>query len=91
MKGRPGVVERFGVSEDLTETVELEERALEGAERRAPVGAFSFRKGDGLRDALNDALYAYLGTEDHRRRMANYGLGASEIDGALRVRRDGDP
>lgn len=62
---------------------ELEERALDGAELQAPVGAFSFHKGDELRDAVNDALNAYLGTEDHRRRMANYGLGASEIDGAL--------
>jgi polar amino acid transport system substrate-binding protein len=64
---------------------ELEECTLDGSDLRAPLGAFSFRKGNGLRDAVNGALADYLGTEDHRRRMAKHGLGASEVEGALRA------
>ncbi|WP_114811137.1 transporter substrate-binding domain-containing protein [Paraburkholderia kururiensis] len=46
-----------------------------------PMGAFSFRKGNAaLRDAFNRALRAYLGSAEHRRRMAAFGLTAAEID-----------
>jgi polar amino acid transport system substrate-binding protein len=46
-----------------------------------PVGAFSFRKGNrALVEAVNRQLRAYLGSDDHRRRMAAFGLGDSEID-----------
>jgi polar amino acid transport system substrate-binding protein len=48
-------------------------------------GAFSFGLGNArLRDAVNRELRRYLGSADHRARMARYGLGAGEIDGVLR-------
>ncbi len=49
------------------------------------VGAFSFAPArvKTIRD-VNDALRQYLGSEDHRARMAKYGLTREEIDGALR-------
>lgn len=53
---------------------------LEGGE----LGAFSFRTSDiQLVSAVNRVLRDYLGSEDHRRRMARYGLGPSEVDRAL--------
>jgi polar amino acid transport system substrate-binding protein len=51
----------------------------------APVGAFSFSKDNTrLLDAVNQALRRYLGSADHRARMAKYGFAAAEIDGVLR-------
>jgi polar amino acid transport system substrate-binding protein len=48
----------------------------------APVGAFSFSKDNTrLLDAVNQALRRYLGSADHRARMAKYGFTAAEIDG----------
>jgi polar amino acid transport system substrate-binding protein len=50
----------------------------------APLGAFSFSKKDSaLRDAVNAELHRYLGTADHRQRMAKYGFSRDEIDPAL--------
>lgn len=52
--------------------------------QRAPVGAFSFNKGnDLLLNAVNEQLRSYLGSADHRTRMAKYGLTEKEIDPAL--------
>jgi polar amino acid transport system substrate-binding protein len=46
-----------------------------------PRGAFSFSKANPLlRKAFDEQLLIYLGTPDHRRRMAQYGLTAGEID-----------
>lgn len=51
---------------------------------RLPVGGFSFNKENhALIDAVNKQLRAYLGTPDHRARMAKHGIEASEIDGVL--------
>lgn len=50
----------------------------------APVGAFSFNPSNhDLVQAVNKRLGAYLGSSDHRARMARYGLTHTEIDGAL--------
>ena len=50
----------------------------------APVGAFSFSKTNArLLEAVNGALRAWLGSADHRARMAKYGFAAAEIDGVL--------
>lgn len=50
----------------------------------APVGAFSFNpRHTALIAAVNAQLAAYLGSADHRERMAKYGLTHAEIDGAL--------
>ncbi len=50
----------------------------------APVGAFSFSKDNTrLLDAVNQALRRYLGSAEHRARMAQYGFGSAEIDGVL--------
>ena len=60
----------------------------DGDGQRSPVGAFSFNKGnDRLRDAVNEQLRSYLGSADHRTRMAKYGLTDKEIDPALALMR----
>jgi polar amino acid transport system substrate-binding protein len=47
-----------------------------------PVGAFSFSKDNrDLLQAVNEELRKYLGSPDHRARMAKYGITATEIDG----------
>ncbi|MCA8274863.1 transporter substrate-binding domain-containing protein [Burkholderia sp. AU30280] len=49
-----------------------------------PLGAFSFNPRDSdLLDAVNRQLRAYLGSPDHRARMAAFGLTQGEIDPAL--------
>lgn len=54
------------------------------AEGVPPLGGFSFAKNDAsLRDAVNKALLRYLGSTDHRQRMAKYGFTNDEIDPAL--------
>jgi len=51
---------------------------------RLPVGGFSFNKENhALIEAVNKQLRAYLGTSDHRARMAKYGIAASEVDGVV--------
>ncbi|CAE6707113.1 transporter substrate-binding domain-containing protein [Paraburkholderia domus] len=48
---------------------------------RAPVGAFSFSKSNpDLLQAVNEQLRKYLGSADHRARMAKYGLTQTELD-----------
>jgi polar amino acid transport system substrate-binding protein len=55
-----------------------------GKDAKLPVGAFSFDKGNhGLLQAVNEQLRRYLGSADHRARMAKYGITQSEIDGVL--------
>ena len=55
-----------------------------GQGAKAPVGAFSFVKGNhGLLQAVNEQLRRYLGTADHRARMAKYGITRTEIDAVL--------
>ncbi|NIG54556.1 transporter substrate-binding domain-containing protein [Chitinophaga sp. Cy-1792] len=46
-----------------------------------PVGAFSFNKENLLLiNAVNKQLQAYLGTAEHRTKMAKYGINKTEID-----------
>ena len=48
---------------------------------QAPVGGFSFAKGnDSLLNAVNGQLRRYLGSAEHRARMAPFGITATEID-----------
>jgi polar amino acid transport system substrate-binding protein len=55
-----------------------------GQDASTPVGAFSFAKGNHkLLQAVNEQLRRYLGTVDHRARMAKYGITRSEIDAVL--------
>ena len=49
---------------------------------KSPVGAFSFaRRNSGLLQAVNEQLRRYIGSADHRARMAKYGFTPPEIDG----------
>ncbi len=41
------------------------------------------RSNAALLRAVNDSLRRYLGSEDHRARVAKYGFTSTEIDGAL--------
>lgn len=51
---------------------------------KAPVGAFSFNKSNhDLLQAVNAQLRKYLGSADHRTRVAKYGITKTEIDGVL--------
>ena len=51
---------------------------------QAPVGAFSFAKDNhALLQAMNDQLRRYLGSPNHRTRMARYGITRTEIDAVL--------
>jgi polar amino acid transport system substrate-binding protein len=51
---------------------------------KVPVGAFSFAKGNrDLLRAVNEQLRHYLGTADHRHRMAKYGVTRTEIDAVM--------
>ncbi|KWA00026.1 transporter substrate-binding domain-containing protein [Burkholderia territorii] len=53
--------------------------------QRPPLGAFSFnRQNSALLDAVNRQLRSYLGSPEHRARMAEFGLSSAEIDPALR-------
>jgi len=55
-----------------------------GKDAKVPVGAFSFDKGNhGLLRAVNEQLRSYLGSADHRARMAKYGITQTEIDSVL--------
>ena len=50
--------------------------------RSAAVGAFSFSKSNlALLQAMNRQLSHYIGSADHRSRMAKYGFTRAEIDG----------
>jgi polar amino acid transport system substrate-binding protein len=51
---------------------------------KAPVGAFSFSKNNlSLLQAVNAQLHEYLGSADHRKRMAKYGITQTEIDSVV--------
>ncbi|WP_233828752.1 transporter substrate-binding domain-containing protein [Paraburkholderia sp. ZP32-5] len=51
---------------------------------KPPPGAFSFsRENSDLLNAVNAQLRLYLGSPDHRARMAKFGLTGNEIDPAL--------
>jgi polar amino acid transport system substrate-binding protein len=55
-----------------------------GHDAQAPVGAFSFAKGNhALLHAVNEQLRRYLGSPDHRARMAGFGITHTEIDAVL--------
>ena len=60
---------------------------------KVPVGAFSFdRRNNDLLRAVNEELHKYLGSPDHRARVAKYGITATEIDSVLPIQsvgRDG--
>jgi polar amino acid transport system substrate-binding protein len=64
---------------------ELAAVALEpGRNGKVPVGAFSFNKDNHrLAQAVNEQLRKYLGSADHRARMAKYGITRTEIDGVI--------
>ncbi|KPH14394.1 transporter substrate-binding domain-containing protein [Chryseobacterium sp. ERMR1:04] len=48
---------------------------------KSPVGAFSFSKDNNeLLQAVNEQLRKYIGSDDHRTRMAKYGITETEID-----------
>jgi polar amino acid transport system substrate-binding protein len=54
----------------------------------APVGAFSFRKSNhSLLQTVNAQLREYLGSADHRARMAKYGITQTEIDSVVAGKR----
>jgi polar amino acid transport system substrate-binding protein len=75
------VAERVG----LTRLEAVAHESSAGVDTQAPVGAFSFRKGNrALVDAVNAQLRAYLGSAGHRQHMARYGFTEREIDPALR-------
>ncbi|CAB3754388.1 amino acid ABC transporter substrate-binding protein [Burkholderia sp. MSh2] len=55
-----------------------------GERQERPLGAFSFnRTNRDLLDAVNEQLRRYLGSPDHRARMASFGLTHNEIDPVL--------
>jgi polar amino acid transport system substrate-binding protein len=53
-----------------------------GADEREPAfGCFAFNKSDdAFREAIDDALLAYLGSGEHRTMMKRYGFSDAEID-----------
>ncbi|MFM0040790.1 MULTISPECIES: transporter substrate-binding domain-containing protein [Paraburkholderia] len=55
-----------------------------GKQQKLPFGAFSFnRRNSDLRNAVNAQLRLYLGSPNHRARMARFGLTHNEINPAL--------
>ncbi|MDB6040021.1 MAG: amino acid transporter substrate-binding protein, partial [Verrucomicrobiales bacterium] len=64
---------------------QLEAVALEKSkDEKAPIGTFSFNKNNhSLVQAVNEQLRKYLGSADHRARMAKYGITRTEIDGVI--------
>jgi len=58
--------------------------AANGRRSTRPLGAFSFKQQNSdLLDAVNRQLCSYLGSPEHRARMAKFGLTYNEIDPAL--------
>jgi polar amino acid transport system substrate-binding protein len=75
------LADRIGGS--VLETVE-HERGTSEKQQHLPIGAFSFsRRNSELLNAVNERLRSYLGSSDHRARMARFGLTHNEIDPAL--------
>jgi hypothetical protein len=57
---------------------------MNGKQGTPPLGALSFNRGNaGLLEAVNQQLRSYLGSPDHRARMAKFGLTDREIDPAV--------
>lgn len=57
------------------------EPEMNGRQRTPPLGAVSFnRENRDLLKAVNQRLRLYLGSPDHRARMARFGLTDREID-----------
>ncbi|SIT35642.1 Extracellular solute-binding protein family 3 [Paraburkholderia ribeironis] len=63
--------------------------AVDHPERQCPpTGAYSFNKSNGdLMRRINEQLRLYLGSADHRARMAKFGITHREIDPALAAAR----
>jgi polar amino acid transport system substrate-binding protein len=58
-----------------------------GKTGKASLGAFSFSKNNhSLLQAVNAQLREYLGSDDHRARMAKYGITQAEIDSVVVLR-----
>jgi polar amino acid transport system substrate-binding protein len=75
------VANRIGTS--VIEAIQHEPET-KGRQQKPPLGAFSFnRKNSDLLNAVNHRLRLYLGSPDHRARMARFGLTDHEIDPAL--------
>ncbi|CAB3646840.1 hypothetical protein LMG24238_00816 [Paraburkholderia sediminicola] len=56
----------------------------DGQQQKLPFGAFSFnRRNSDLLNAVNAQLRSYLGSPDHRARMAKFGITRNEIDPVL--------
>lgn len=71
------------IASSVLEAVEHKPGA-NGKRQRPPFGAFSFnRKNSDLLGAVNAQLRSYLGSPDHRARMARFGLTSNEIDPTL--------
>ena len=72
------LADRIGGS--VLEAVEHKPRT-NGIQQKLPFGAFSFnRRNSDLLNAVNSQLRSYLGSPDHRTRMARFGLTHNEID-----------
>lgn len=68
----------------LLEAVAHDAEAGDGEPLPRPFGAFSFNpQNTGLLEAVNRQLRSYLGSPEHRARMARFGLTGDEIDPAL--------
>lgn len=75
------VADRIGGS--MLEAVQ-HEPGTNGKQQGPPLGAFSFnQQNSDLLNAVNRQLRSYLGSPDHRARMATFGLTRDEIDPAL--------
>ena len=75
------VAERIGDS--VLEAVEHKLQA-NGKSQELPIGAFSFNRGNSdLLKAVNAQLRLYLGSPDHRARMASFGFTHNEINPVL--------
>ncbi|CAB3773616.1 transporter substrate-binding domain-containing protein [Paraburkholderia humisilvae] len=84
---RAGTIDAFAGTAVGNRAVASANRELEAVahetsrEKGVPVGAFSFNKNNpALLQAVNQQLRTYLGSADHRARMARYGLTKAEID-----------
>jgi polar amino acid transport system substrate-binding protein len=75
------LADRIGGS--VLEAVEHKPRT-NNIQQKLPFGAFSFnRRNSDLLNAVNSQLRSYLGSPDHRTRMARFGLTHNEIDATL--------
>ncbi|WP_071336301.1 transporter substrate-binding domain-containing protein [Burkholderia contaminans] len=73
----------YRIGGSMLEAVEHEPQT-NGTQQKLPLGAFSFsRRNSSLLNAVNGQLRSYLGSEEHRARMARFGLTNNEIDSAL--------